>query len=155
MSIIRPVPVDPAPETLQDGNTETGWSFILDYPKPPYGLSQNDRPRHWAIKSGAVKDIRAEVFAKVRALHLGVLEKIRVDVVWVVNTRHRRDTDNLAPFLKAIYDGIGADRGVSAHLVDDDDPDHMLKPTATIRYEKGARAHFRVTITALGGGADQ
>lgn len=86
---------------------------------------------------------------KVRQLRIGVLDRVRVNVVWVVNTRARRDTDNLAPFLKAIYDGIGADSGVSAHLVEDDAPEYMEKPGATIRYERGALPHFEVTITEV------
>jgi hypothetical protein len=77
------------------------------------------------------------------------LDRIRVDVVWVVGDKRRRDADNAAPFLKAIYDGIGADEGVSAHLVDDDDPDHMYKAPLTFRYEKGARAHFEVCISEV------
>lgn len=125
-----------------------GWSFILDYPRPPRGLSQNDRPNRW-VKAGAVKDVRFEVMVKTRALKLGVIDRIRVDVEWFVADRRRRDTDNLAPFLKAIYDGIGADKGVSAHLVDDDDPEHMEKPSAVIRYQRGIRPHFCVTITAV------
>lgn len=149
---------DPAPETVQWGAAftealgkpqERSWSFILDYPKPPYGLSQNDRPRHWAIRSGAVKDIRMEVMARTRALKLGVLEKIRVQVTWVVADRRKRDTDGPDPFCKAIYDGIGSDRGISARLVEDDSPEFMEKPRLVIRYEKGARPHFEVTITEV------
>lgn len=129
------------------------WSFILDYPRPPKGLSANDRPGHWSIKAGATAGVRMEVFAKTRALHLGTLERIRVDVVWVVGDKRRRDADNCAPFLKAIYDGIGADKGVSAHLVDDDSPEFMYKAPLTFRYEHGCRPHFEVRITDLGGAA--
>jgi hypothetical protein len=136
------------PEQIQTSPTGTGWSFILDYPKPPKGLSANDRT-HWRVKAGAVADIRLEVMAKTRALHLGSLDKISVQVVWVVADRRRRDTDNLAPFMKAIFDGIGADKGVSAHLVEDDDPAHMIKPGALIRYEAGVRPHFEVRIAEV------
>lgn len=145
-------PATPLPEQVQlhavAGPSGPPWMFILDYPRPPKGLSANDRT-HWSVKAGASADIRYEVMVKVRALRLGVLDRVRVDVVWVVADRRRRDTDNLAPFLKAIYDGIGADKGVSAHLVDDDDPAHMEKPGATIRYEKCARAHFEVSIAEV------
>ena len=128
------------------------WQFILDYPRPPKGLSANDRT-HWSVKAGATADVRLEVMAKVRALHIGVLVRASVQVVWVVADKRRRDTDNLAPFMKGIFDGVGADRGVSARLVEDDDPDHMTKPSALIRYEMGARPHFEVTITDLDGAA--
>lgn len=122
------------------------WMFTLDYPRAPKGLSANDRT-HWSVKAGATADIRLEVMAKVRALHLGQLERVSVQVVWVVKDRQRRDTDNLAPFMKAIFDGIGANKGASARLVDDDDPEHMSKPGAQIRYVKGCRPHFEITIT--------
>ena len=154
MTVFRPYNHTP-PEYFDTDRTDTGTitlpahTFILDYPRPPKGLSANDRPGHWSVKHGATQDIRLEVMAKTRALHMGAPEKIRVDVVWVVADKRRRDTDNLAPFLKAIYDGIGADKGVSARLVDDDDPTHMDKPAATIRYEQGARARFEVTITEV------
>jgi Holliday junction resolvase RusA-like endonuclease len=77
------------------------------------------------------------------------LEKCRVDVTWFVNTRTRRDTDNLAPLLKAIYDGLGSDTGVSARIVPDDAPAFMEKPEATIIFDKKCKPHFRVTITEL------
>ena len=129
----------------------TAWSFDLNYPRPPKGLSANDRC-HWAVKAGATADVRLEVMAKVRALHIGVLERIRVDVTWVVSDKRKRDEDGPDPFCKAIYDGIGSSsRGYSAHLVDDDDRAHMEKPRLTIRYEKGVRPHFTVMITDLGG----
>lgn len=125
------------------------WTIVLDYPKPPKGLAANDRA-HWAVKAGSTADIRLEVFAKVRALHLGVLERIQVDLTWIVADRRKRDAPNLWPFSKAICDGIAANKGVSAHLVEDDDDEHLIAPTPTIRYVKGARAHFEVVITDLG-----
>ena len=139
----------PMPATAVTPLTGVGTMFILDYPRPPKGLSANDR-QHWAVKAGATADIRMEVMAKTRALHLGELEKVRVDVVWVVADKRKRDSDGPAPFLKAIYDGIGADRGVSARIVPDDDPAHFEKPSLTFEYKPGERPHFRVTITDIG-----
>jgi hypothetical protein len=94
--------------------------------------------------------VRQMVFAYTRAAHVPALERCRVEVEWVVVTKHRRDTDNLAPLLKAIYDGVGSDRGVSARIVEDDDPAHMVKPGATIRYAPDETPRFVVTITDLG-----
>ena len=131
----------------------SAWGFTLDFPKPPKGLSANDRC-HWGMKHASTQTVRMLVMSKVRALHVPVLDRARVDVVWVVRDRRRRDTDNVAPLLKAIYDGIAADRGVSARILEDDDPAHMEKPGATIRYVKGATAHFRVTITDIDGDTD-
>jgi len=122
------------------------WSFPLHFVRPPRGLSANDRP-HWATKHESTQQVRLMVMSA--AQNIPQLERCRVDVEWVVITRHRRDTDNLAPFMKAIYDGIGADKGISAHIVPDDDPEHMEKRGATIRYDKAGPALFKVTITEL------
>lgn len=148
MSYIEPS----APETAQHEQavrTRGPWMFVLDYPRPPKGLHSNDRA-HWRVKAGATADVRQEVFAKVRALRLGTLEKIRVDVTWVVGDKRKRDEDGPEPLCKAIYDAIGSDRGVSAHLVDDDTAEFMEKTRLAIRYEPGARAHFEVKITSVG-----
>lgn len=122
-------------------------SFTLPYKRPPEGLSANDRV-FWAVKAQSTNAVRQVVTAK--AQRWRKCQRVRVDVVWVVADQRRRDADNAAPFLKAIYDGLGADRGVSAHLVPDDDPDHMEKPGLTFRYEKGATPHFVVTVTEVG-----
>lgn len=130
--------------------TATSWSFDLPFVSPPKGLSANDRG-HWGRKASNTAMVRQMVFVKVRAAHVPALERCRVDVEWVVVTRHRRDSDNCAPLLKAIFDGIGSDKGVSARVVDDDDPAHMVKPAATIRYAPDETPRFVVTITDLGG----
>jgi len=127
------------------------WTITLVYPRPPRGLHANDSAVHWAVKSKNTKTIREEVFAKVRAAHVPALERIRVNVVWVVFDARTRDTDNLGPWLKVIYDGIGSNRGISARIVDDDAPEFMEKPEATIRRDPGkGTAFFEVTITDLG-----
>jgi hypothetical protein len=124
------------------------WTFELPYTRAPKGLSANDRS-HWRTKAASTQEVRIEVAALATIALIPPLERCRVDVEWVVNTRARRDTDNLAPFLKAIYDGIGADRGVSAHVVPDDAPEYMEKVGATIRYDKDATPHFEVTVRDL------
>lgn len=145
-AITGSIPI-PAVTRVLRPKTEGPWTFILNYPRPPKGLHANDRTV-WQAKMGAVSDIRLEVMARTRALRIGVLEQCTVQVVWVVGDRTKRDPDNLAPFMKAIFDGIGSSsRGPSAHLVEDDDPAHMGKPAALIRYEKGVKAHFEITIT--------
>lgn len=131
-----------------NGPAERSWSFSLPFTRPPAGLSANDRGGRW-VRARSTAAVREMVFYTVRALHIGVLDRCRVDVVWVVADRRRRDTDNLSPFMKAIFDGIGADKGVSAHVVDDDAPEYMIKPGATIRYVKGCTPHFEVTITEV------
>jgi len=127
----------------------TIWSFDLNHARPPKGLSANDR-YHWGTKHENTQLIRTQTMLLTRQAKVPALDSVRVDVVWVVADRRNRDTDNLAPLLKAIYDGIGSNRGTSARIVDDDDPAHMQKPSATIRFQAGAEPHFTVTITDIG-----
>ena len=128
----------------------TQWSFTLNHPRAPKGLNANDRS-HWRTKARSTKQVRDVVATIVQTMPIPAVEKVRVDCVWVVNTRGKRDPDNLAPFLKAIYDAIGSDRGTSAHLVADDSPEYMEKVGATIRYEHGCTPHFIISITDIGG----
>jgi len=125
------------------------WSIRLLYPRPPKGLSANDRT-HWSVKHANTQSIRHEVFTKVRAAKVPALERIRVEVIWWVRDHRRRDVDNVMPFAKAIYDGVASDRGVSARIVDDDTPHQFEKVMPRIEYLPGGDAHFEVRITDLG-----
>ena len=122
------------------------WLINLELTRAPAGLSANDRPNRWA-KSRSTKQVR-ELLAT-ECAHIPKQERISVQVTWVVGDRRRRDEDNLAPFTKAIYDGIGADKGISANVVPDDAPEFMVKLAPVIRYEKGCTPHFEVLITPL------
>ncbi|RFA12128.1 hypothetical protein B7R22_16995 [Subtercola boreus] len=129
--------------------TPQSWTFDLGYAKPPPGLSMNDRT-HFRKRAASTSMIRDFVVWRCREVKVPKLQRIRVDVQWVVRTNGRRDTDNLAPLLKAIYDGVGADKGTSAHIVPDDAPAFMEKPEASIRLARLEQSRFVVTITDLG-----
>ena len=124
------------------------WILELPYDRPPKGLSANDRT-HWAVKSNSTAEVRAQV--KYLAIEAGIepMQRCQVEVIWIVKDKRRRDADNAAPFAKAIFDGLGADKGVSAHLVVDDDPAHMVKLMPRIEYRKNTTPHFEVIISDL------
>lgn len=124
------------------------WLLELAYPKPPKGLSANDRA-HWAVKSKSTAEVRAQVKTLAHAAGIEPMQRCQVEIVWVVADKRRRDADNAAPFAKAIFDGLGADKGVSAHIVVDDDPAHMVKLMPRIEYQQGSTPHFEVIITDL------
>lgn len=128
----------------------TQWSFDLPYTNTPQGLSANHRIRHWSIKARATAKVRADTMRATRAAHVPALDRIAVAVVRIVTTTRTRDEDNLAPLLKAIYDGIGSNTGISARIVDDDDPAHMKKNGVTFQVIPGDTPRFIVTITDLG-----
>ena len=133
---------------MTDSHAANVWTFRLNYPRPPKGLHANDRA-HWRTKAKSTETIRQETMLRVRALRLGELHRISVQLVWVVGDQRKRDEDNIWPLVKAVCDGIGSDRGTSARLVADDDPLHMVKLAPVIRHLPGSSAHFVVIITEL------
>ncbi|MCS4277387.1 hypothetical protein M2390_002593 [Mycetocola sp. BIGb0189] len=114
-----------------------GW--VVKYPWERLPLSMNDRlhPMAKAKKTAAVRKAAAVAFAGVPAQ-----ERVRVEMIWWVNTRHRRDAENCVATLKPWCDGL-----VDAGLVPDDTPEWMVKIMPEIRYAREVEAHveFRVT----------
>lgn len=142
-----PEQVQTAPAKLPQ---QTSWTILLNYPRPLPGLSMNDRVNRYA-KARNTKTIREQIFYMVRAAHVPALERISVDIIWVVADNRTRDgAENLAPWAKAIYDGIGSNRGVSARIVEDDSPAFMVKVQPSIRLDKTVAPHFEIVITDLG-----
>lgn len=130
------------------------WLLELDYTKPPKGLSANDRT-HWAVKAQSTGEVRANVRYLAQNAGIERMRRCQVEVIWVVADRRRRDADNAAPFAKAIFDGLAADKGVSAHIVPDDDPAHMVKLMPRIEYRPNATPHFEVIVTDITHRPDQ
>jgi len=124
------------------------WALELGYTKPPDGLSANWRG-HWATKARSTAEVRALV--KHLAIEAGItpMQRCQVEVIWCVADKRRRDADNAAPFAKAIFDGLAADKGVSAHIVADDTPELMVKLMPRIEHRPGCTPHFEVIITDL------
>jgi Holliday junction resolvase RusA-like endonuclease len=110
--------------------------LTFDWPRPP--LTANQR-LHWRKKADITRKVRRA--ATLLARDVPTLDKITVDLAWVVNTKHRRDVDNLVPTLKALCDGL-----VDADIVPDDTPEFMSKTMPTIRYEPASVAHLELTI---------
>ena len=88
----------------------------LTLPLPSRTLSPNGRPRHWAVRSRAVRSYR-------ELAHLLALRH-RPAVPWTVAkvtcrffyaTRRRRDRDNLLASMKPAFDGLA-----DARLIADD-----------------------------------
>ena len=124
------------------------WTLSLPYERPPKGLHSNDRVHHM-VKARSKKEIRSLVARLCQEQCIPKMQRISVQVIWVVPTRHKRDADGPEPLCKSIYDAIGSDRGVSARLVPDDTPEFMDKPRLVIEHQPGVTAHFRVEITDI------
>ena len=122
------------------------WTLELPYERPPKGLHANDRVHHM-VRARSAKELRERAAVLCRVAKIPKRQRIAVQVVWVVPTRHKRDEDGPDPMCKVIYDAIGSDRGVSARIVQDDTKEFMDKPRLVIEHQPGETAHFRVEIT--------
>jgi crossover junction endodeoxyribonuclease RusA len=111
----------------------------LPYARPLPALSANWRG-HWSSRASATRQVRADVLALARQAGLhryqpGDVEHVTVQVVWAPGDNRRRDSGNLAPFVKAAVDGIA--RGprkdwVGLDLVPDDTPEFLTDQGAVI-----------------------
>lgn len=124
------------------------WTFLLPYARPPKGLHANDRV-HWRTKARSTAEVRNLVVMLCREQRIPKMQRVSVQLVWVVGDHRKRDADGPDPMAKAIFDAVGSDRGVSAGLVPDDSPEFMMKPRPVIEYRDGASPHFEVIIRDL------
>lgn len=97
---------------------ETGEGWVLRFPQPAQRLSLNDR-MHWGRRHSLSKAWRDAVYwwAHANALPRN-LPACELRVTFPVTDRRRRDSDNPAPTVKAIVDGL-----VLAGCWPDDTPD--------------------------------
>lgn len=133
------VPDGAEPATVQEPSPPFSTTFTFDWPTAP--LSMNDRLHHLA-KAKVTKELRALMRAAAR--HMPDLGRCEVRLVWFVNTRRRRDDENIVATLKPLCDGL-----VDAEVVEDDTREFMLKHMPEIRYVKGCTPHFEFTVAEL------
>lgn len=126
------------PEAVQTDLSE--FLTTLEFPFSPT-VTANQR-LHWAHKAKLTKALRAH--ATVAAHRTPPLGKCKVSLTWFVNTKHRRDADNIVPTLKALCDGL-----VDAGVVVDDTPDLMVKTMPEIVYDKGGVPRMELRIEKL------
>ena len=112
------------------------WELDLPWKSPPLSLNQR---MHWAVKARLTKDVR--LVGMVKARLVPDLEKCSVELVWFVNTKHRRDTDNPVLTLKALCDGL-----VDAEVVPDDTPEYMTKLPVRIVYRPKVEAGMVLVV---------
>jgi len=126
-------------ETVQTADTMFSTTFSFEWTKAP--LSMNDRLHH-IVKAKKVAELRALMHASAR--HIPELDRVEVHLIQFVNTRRRRDDENLVATLKPLCDGL-----VDAEVVPDDTREFMVKHMPEIRYEKGCTPHFELTVTEV------
>lgn len=123
------------------------YTLTLPFTRIPNGLSGNSR-HHWRVKAKSTALVR-DLVVRLAEPDIEPMNRMQVELVWVVKDHRKRDEDNMAPLFKAICDGLGSDRGVSARLVRDDSPEWMRKMHPRIEYRADETAHFEVVVTEL------
>lgn len=111
--------------------------LTLPYNEPPQALKANERP-HWSRRNKDTRQVRTDVMrlAQAAGLHrLPPIAHITAVLVWAPGNRIRRDPINLAPFVKALCDGLA--RGnrkdlIGLDLVPDDTQEWMDQRTAVL-----------------------
>lgn len=104
----------------------THYTLELPYSTPP--LSSN-RGMHKLHKARVIRELRETTRHAVLDASVPYLGRAHMELVWFVNSRHRRDADNVVPTLKAVADAL-----VLAGVVDDDTPDLLDKAMPIIAY---------------------
>ncbi|WP_312905408.1 RusA family crossover junction endodeoxyribonuclease [Stutzerimonas nitrititolerans] len=116
------------PETLRNGRNQDeggrgagdsaadmarGGSGVIILPWPPKELSPNARV-HWAKKSKAAKQYRAECFllTKKAGIAAPLADEILFALEFVPPDRRKRDDDNLLASCKALRDGVADALGI-------------------------------------------
>jgi crossover junction endodeoxyribonuclease RusA len=99
--------------------------------KAPLTLNQR---LHWRDQRARARTIREAAAWRVKALRLGTLAHVSVQLHYATGDNRRRDSDNLVPTMKPAVDGL-----VDAGLVPDDDPAHVTTIMPAIHNGPGAR----------------
>lgn len=85
--------------------------------KPPLSLNQR---LHWAEKARRSRRIRESVYWQAKALRLGTVDHVTVQLHYAAPVLRQRDPDNLIPSQKPAVDGL-----VDARLIPGDTPQHL------------------------------
>lgn len=131
---------------------QTRWVIELPWDAPP--IKPNGGYANRYAHAAKVRGVRQT--AGMLARHAGIprgLTRIRVQLVWYVSDRRRRDTDNLWMLLKSVCDAMtpAGKQGQPTDwpVVEDDTPEFMEKPEPQIVYRKGQRKRLVVFVDRL------
>lgn len=119
--------------------TQESWTIRLPLIRP---LTLNAR-QHWAVKAREVRQLRGDTLLLARNLRMGHHDRVEVRLTYYPKDRRRRDSDNLVATYKVACDAL-----VSAKIVDDDDPAHMVKHMPVIATPDGD-PRLEMTVTPL------
>lgn len=127
-----------------------GTEYVLELPWPTPPLSANDSGRHWAKKARQIREVRQAGFLLARQAKIPACVRVRVCLHYRPKVRRRRDSENLAPTVKALVDGALVDARVVA-----DDSDEFVERYGPVIHPvvDGEPARLWLVVTDLSAGA--
>lgn len=124
------------------------WTLVLPWDAPPVKPNGG----HGNVYAHAAKVKAARTAAGVLARNAGIpaMGRCRVELVWQVPDRRKRDADNLVWTLKPLCDALSSSRQPHDHrIVPDDTPEFMVKEMPRIVYAPGEPKRLVLTVTEL------
>ena len=118
-------------------------TWRLEFPPRQKLLNMNDR-LHFRAKAAITRQLRGDACWLARVWKVPALRRARVDFIYEPPRRGRRDSDNWAPTVKALVDGI-----VDAGVLPDDDTKHLDGPYKHITDEPFPGGRVVLIITEL------
>lgn len=115
----------------------TTWLLRFDYAKNP--LPMNGSKGNWRGKAATTRRIRIRAeYIAAQLAQIPPLGRIEAQLTHYVATTRTRDTDNYGLLEKPLFDGL-----VRAGVVEDDNPELMLKPRAQIVHVRDSHGLIR------------
>lgn len=100
------------------------WVLSLPYRTPPLSLN---RKLHHMVEHRVKGELKQAAHLMARHLKLPQMKAITAELVWFKGDNRKADSDNIAPTLKPILDGL-----VAAGVLADDDSTHVLRTSTRV-----------------------
>lgn len=101
------------------------WLLYLPFRRPP--LAGNSRWAHPVQERRVQGDVQKAAWALARNKRIPALQAVIVELVWYPGRNGKYDSDNIAPTLKPLLDGL-----VKAKVLPDDNSERVLRASTRV-----------------------
>lgn len=105
----------------------TTYTIRLEFLDRPLMTSNEQRRAHWTKVRSAKRDTELAAFYSLRRAKITVTTPVEVHLTWFAPDNRRRDSDSLAPCLKAVLDAM-----VTAHVIPDDSSEYVRRSGCSV-----------------------
>lgn len=121
-------------------------NLVLPWHRPPSLANDQRRRGHWSQQRRAKAEVTEAVAWLSRKHQLPRMGRVAVTIIWWPPDRRRRDADGMAPFLKAVLDGLTPPEGA---VLEDDHAG--VVPSVTMRIaEPQPPGRIELELTEIG-----